>query len=240
MASKQMTSLQSDSRYRGSSDVIGTSHCALCSGIVSPDVPWNRALFESENFVAVPSLGALVEGWLLIVPREHAICVGALSPSRLSEFNQFKREVSKHLVSSYGDHIYAFEHGPCGPNRTAGCGVDHAHAHLVPLDFDLIAAARPYMPEGVSWVHASWSECTKALDGELDYLFVEEPEGSGHIAVADRFGSQILRKTIAAATGKRDEFDWRSNPMHESTLRTIDRISMTRNVELRTKACDGA
>ena len=97
-------------------------------------------MFESENLVAIPSLGSLVEGWLLIVPRMHFISTGAFPPDLHEEFATFKREVCARLTALYGE-ICAFEHGPYAPSRQVGCGVDHAHVHLVPVAFDLITAA---------------------------------------------------------------------------------------------------
>jgi hypothetical protein len=45
------------------------SVCCLCSNLVSENSNevWNRPLFESANFVVLPSLGSLVQGWLLLV-----------------------------------------------------------------------------------------------------------------------------------------------------------------------------
>lgn len=207
------------------------SRCALCSGIARPLAPWDQPLLESQNFVAIPSLGSLLEGWLLITPRRHFISTGALPESLGAELSAFRCEVSAHLEMIYGD-ICAFEHGPFAPNRQAGCGVDHAHVHLVPLSFDLVEIARPLMPSDTTWTRAFWSDCKSAFDRRLDYLFVEQPVGEGRIAVADRFGSQILRRAIATAIGNADSFDWREHPNHNNIDRTIRSVSAASRAEL--------
>ncbi len=199
--------------------------CALCSSIAEPRDPWDQPVFESENFLAVPSLGSLVEGWLLVVPRQHFISTGALTPDLHEEFATFKQDVSARLSTVYGD-ICAFEHGPCAPRRQVGCGVDHAHVHLLPLDFDLVDAATAYVP-GVAWQPASWSECNHVVAQELDYLFVEQPPGVGRIAVAHQFGSQVLRRAIASSVGRPEEFNWRSHPQELNIEKTINRFSST-------------
>src|SRR5258708_29134184 len=108
--------------------------CRLCCRDMSAN-PWNEPLFESENFVVVPSLGALVEGWFLLLPKDHYLCMGALPQSLLDEMMQLRQTVLSFAEGTYED-ICAFEHGPHQENRSIGCGVDHAHLHLVPFSFD--------------------------------------------------------------------------------------------------------
>jgi diadenosine tetraphosphate (Ap4A) HIT family hydrolase len=167
----------------------------------------------------------LVEGWVLIVPRGHFISTGAFPPELTAEFVAFKQEVSSRLQALYGD-ICAFEHGPWAPSHQVGCGVDHAHVHLVPLSFSLLDAAKSYIP-GVEWQPASWSHCARAVAQELDYLFVEQPVGVGRIAVADQFGSQILRRAISSHIGRPNEFDWRNHPHEQNIERTVNRFIST-------------
>lgn len=206
-----------------SSRTASPASCALCSNIKEPSDPWDRPIFESPNFIAIPSLGALVEGWMLVVPRRHVLSIGTLPAELWSEFEGFKREVSDHVASAYGC-VCAFEHGPSAPNRQAGCGVDHAHVHIVPIDFDLVAASGAKVPIS-NWEHASWSACSRAAASGLDYLFVEQPLGTGRMAAASQFSSQILRRTIAEGIGKADEFDWRSHRQEQNIERTMDRLS---------------
>lgn len=65
--------------------------CKLC--LESSEVvrqPWNDPLFETQNFIALPSVGALLEGWLLLVPKRHFILLGALPDLMLVEMQEFK------------------------------------------------------------------------------------------------------------------------------------------------------
>ncbi len=39
--------------------------------------PWDQVLLETANFVVVPTIGAIVEGWLLVVSKEGLVCMGA-------------------------------------------------------------------------------------------------------------------------------------------------------------------
>lgn len=198
--------------------------CALCSGVARPSNEWDRPLFESANFVVLPSLGSLVEGWLLIVPRRHFCSVGALPRSLAVEMVALKKRVWTRLAARYGN-VCAFEHGPSGPRRAVGCGVDHAHVHLVPVGFDLIRAASPYLPSETAWSNAGWEACRGAFEQTLDYLYVEQSLGVGRIATGKDFGSQVLRKAIATSVDKTAQFDWRAYPQHETITQTIRAIA---------------
>ena len=68
------------------------TNCRLCSDLLRQDTveDWDEPLFESPNFVVLPSLGALVEGWLLLVPKKHFICMGELPDSVANEMQEVK------------------------------------------------------------------------------------------------------------------------------------------------------
>lgn len=61
--------------------------CCLCSISVAdaPRQSWDNPVFESRNFVVVPSLGSLVEGWMLLLPKKHLLSMGALPEELVAE-----------------------------------------------------------------------------------------------------------------------------------------------------------
>jgi ATP adenylyltransferase len=201
------------------------SACCFCSNLVSADSndSWNRPLLESANFVVIPSLGSLVEGWVLIVPKKHFICMGALPADLLHELDQTKTAVAMTLSRQYGQ-LCAFEHGPHAVNRQVGCGVDHAHLHLVPLQFDLRNAAERFTPPELHWAPATLESCRAVFDKAQDYLYIEQPLGSGRVAAHMGLGSQVLRRAIAAYLGVPEQFSWRDYPHIETVSRTIQAL----------------
>ena len=198
--------------------------CNLCLGNPTGVVrPWNEPLFESRNFVALPSLGALVEGWLLLVPKRHFISLGALPDSMLDEMQAFKQFLCSVLTACYGT-VSAFEHGPSAATRAVGCGVDHAHLHLVPIPFDLSVATKPLLATEITWKHADMEDCKAAYQRQDDYLYLEQPISSGRLAVHERFGSQIFRRAIASQLGVPDEYNWHEYdqlPIVMATIQTV-------------------
>lgn len=199
------------------------SICALCDGLNATVQrrDWNEPLFETPNFVVLPSLGALVEGWILVVPKRHAIAVGALADPLVSELQEVKTKVASALGAHYGSTICAFEHGPNQAGCSLGCGVDHAHLHLVPIEFDLQAAVRPFIAAHTQWRPATMEDCRAAFEAGSGYLYFEQPIGSAHISVGADFGSQLFRRAIATRIGAADQFSWRDHPQLPNVKATI-------------------
>ncbi len=99
------------------------------------DVP----LYEDAAAVVVPSVGGLVPGWCLIVPRTQSVNVQRLGAERV-ELSSARAFVVRALGALPGTP-FEFEHGASYLGGIAGCGVDQAHLHMVPLSFDLAGAA---------------------------------------------------------------------------------------------------
>ncbi len=199
--------------------------CCLCSDAprIEPIEPWNQPLLETSNFIVLPSLGALIEGWLLIVPKKHFICVGELPDPLTTEMHQIKGFLFSVLRELYGE-VCAFEHGPSRPNLSVGCGVDHAHLHILPLPFDLLTEVIPFLPEDVIWSKAGPEQCRTAFSRGEDYLYLEQPAGVGYIATDKCFKSQLFRRAIAKAVGVPEDFNWREHPGFSNIMATIKKL----------------
>src|SRR5712691_3239818 len=96
--------------------------CVMCANInAQKPEEWNEPIFESQNFVVIPSLGALVEGWLLLVPKRHFISMGAFHDEITAEMLHVKQSIIEVLETQYGS-LCIFEHGPSQQNSKIGCG----------------------------------------------------------------------------------------------------------------------
>jgi hypothetical protein len=149
--------------------------------------------------------------------------MGALSDSTLAELKYCKSVLASEIHRRYGSAC-AFEHGPSKENCLVGCGVDHAHLHLVPVDFDLASAVKPLLPADVSWSPASFEECQAAFRKGIDYLYLEQPIGRGRIAVHSAFGSQLFRRAIAFQYGMAHQFSWREYPRLAEVSATVREV----------------
>lgn len=172
--------------------------------------PWDEIIYESENFVAVPTRGALIEGWLLIVPRAHHFCIGEFGPELFAEFQLFRREVQGAIETTYGGSV-AFEHGPASSQRPAGCGVDHAHLHIVPWHGSFAGAVREHGSPKFAWRSVTGCEALRAFhDRGEDYLYFEESDGNA-FATSGPIPSQYFRRIVASELGESELFDWKTH-----------------------------
>jgi ATP adenylyltransferase len=197
------------------------SSCRLCGPDFSAEY-WNEPLFESESFIVIASLGALVEGWLLLLPRAHYICVGALPASLMDEMTDIKLTAARFIRDVYGN-VCAFEHGPHKENRTIGCGVDHAHLHLVPTSVDLRLAVSSFLPGEASWRTGTLADCRQAFHESRDYLYLEQPMANGSIATHHAFQGQLFRQAIASELGVLPQYNWRQFGHLKNVAATIAR-----------------
>lgn len=194
------------------------STCHLCD--TDSSKTWNLSLMESQNFRVLPSLGALVEGWVLIVPKSHFLSMGALPSPLVSEMEHLKGVVARRLTRIYGT-VSAFEHGPGSQQRKVGCGVDHAHLHMVPVNFDLLRAVTPLLPTDSRLEAATFTECQSSAKAESDYIYLEQPLGKGWMIRHQGLGSQLFRRAIAVRLGVPNEFNWRTHPQIRNVNSTI-------------------
>ena len=74
----------------------------------------------------IATLGQIVEGYVVIFPKEHYACIGEMPEEAINELIGLKDEFDRRITSKYSRPIH-FEHG------VAGQTVLHAHLHLIPF-----------------------------------------------------------------------------------------------------------
>lgn len=204
--------------------------CTFCAELNkgSDRARWNRPLAMTEHFVVVPSLGSLVEGWVLIVPKDHFLSMGAMRVGLRSEIDTLEQRIKDSLHAQYGKPVIAFEHGPSAAKHGTGCGVDHAHLHLVPTECDVLKYALPLVPGPTTWACSGkdngWAARTEAYNNGQDYLYLKPDGKEPVIASSSDFGSQVFRRAISKYLGRESEFNWRDHPRIDTVLQTIQTL----------------
>lgn len=181
--------------------------------------PWDVVLLETENFLVVPTRGAIIEGWVLIVPKTYVLSFGDLDHAMYEEREWVQATVYNVVRETYGS-VMAFEHGPSVPSQPIGCGVDHAHLHVMPEVCDLRAGADSLLP-GIRWESATGiGDAAKYAHWGTDYLYCEQCNGCSWFGIHPGIPSQLFRRVVAAALGKPEHYDWRSYPEEANAERT--------------------
>ena len=175
---------------------------------------------ETNRFVVIPSLGSLVPGWLLIIPKRPMPNFSFLNAVEFEELEKLLETLFAKIAVFQGVP-QLFEHG--GPFGSAvSCGVDQAHLHVVPLEFDLNNLA--IGDHSVEWKQVSGNIYKpKNLIEIGEYLFVSSA-GKSAVGKLDSPTSQWFRKLIAKELGIPDEWNYKAHPKHDITQVTLDRI----------------
>jgi len=203
------------------------STCNFCQkfgGAPGGEPMSEHVLFESENFVVVPTIGSIVPGWLLVVPRSHFLSVGSFDEARLQEFTRLQETAAEALRYCFGP-VSFFEHGAVRECEPVGCGVDHAHLHMVSIKFDLLAAAKASGETHLHWRPVSGIQVAKAYVAEqMHYVFVQSLSGNARIGSSTAIESQFIRKVIAAQVGLPGCWDWKEHPFECNVSETVQRL----------------
>lgn len=172
------TELTTATRYRSRFEALSRSSAS-------------RLVSLFEDFVLLPSLGPLTQGHTLLVPRVHVHAFAdANCPSRLETVLTEARGI---VEQEFG-RTSIFEHGTWAENSKGGCGIRHAHVHLVPDTTGSIDRPREF-----SWQPLPTDGWVTYLRGhrDEDYLLLWRDEEHPWAAFDDSAPSQILRRFMA-------------------------------------------
>jgi|SRR5947208_1654227 len=148
----------------------------------------------------VPSLGALVPGYLLLVPETHVFSCRQIKPQLKAALARMARITTKRLSSLYGP-VTMFEHGACREELSGSSCISHAHLHVVPGTYGLT----DYLGEGRTYFESF--EDFLNDPGNSPYLMCKDPGGSV-VSAADAGLGQYFRRIIAQELLIADEWDY--------------------------------
>ena len=211
-------------RRDASRDVPGgpAQPCRFCDIVAGRASRWpDRVLLETESYVVVASIGALVPGWAMVVPREHKLNLAAAVVD--SEFCWLRLRVSAMLRKAFpAARVRLFEHGSQAEGSLVGCGVDHAHLHLVPLRRSLEPWIRMYASEG-GWYRLALKDMATVVSGQ-EYLLYSDDAASSNprclLSLPAKPSSQFFRRAVASEQEQPDYFDYRTYPFFENVAAT--------------------
>jgi ATP adenylyltransferase len=189
------------------------------------------SIIANEAAWVVPSLGSLMEGWLLVVPRDHYTALAAIEDSSQKDsFIDLAHEADDLVRRTYGPSTVWFEHGPAQEGKRAGCGVDHAHLHIVPTDVCLRTGAEDSeIGSELKWRRAEevWDARDFHREG-LDYLYVREVDDTVWLVGHPDIPGQLFRRVIARNIGEQG-WDWKSSPRPSVAKKTYKRLGTKHN-----------
>lgn len=189
-------------------------HCSICrelrTGEIDPAYRAHTAATQRVHrcgggLAVIPSVSPLRLGHLLVVPDQHRCSVAQLEPTVRNHLPDLVRDLARRFGGG-NQTALVFEHG-LGLGHSGGCGITHAHLHVVPASPSEVRRAREefagaFPTESVSGLtnalQVFGSTTSYGLLGELDDLLVTTSE----------LPSQSMRKCVAKAI-QSSAWNWR-------------------------------
>jgi len=183
---------------------------------VMPDIGMSRLRLESQYFYIFPSVGSLIPGHLLIVPKRHYTALSMATKNEIAELELVVNELQEIYKSVLGStSIFYFEHGILDVDRSLINCVDHAHLHMLPTVIDA---------SGLKFNDAKFLKIPELPSIETitpDYIFFGDANKS-YISFDRDKHAQYLRKAVHEQLKLQNHWNWRSDSQVDNIKSWID------------------
>lgn len=192
----------------------GCNVCRLCQVVNKPEDDRDiedTLLDKTDHFQWIPGLGSFVEGYSLVVSKDHALNTGCFDVDTIGELEVFIRKIAKVLREIYKKGSIVFEHGSMGNRNYAGSCIEHHHIHILPSDLS-------HIPKLLSdnFVNRGPMNSIRGLvefnQNRVPYIYYMPPSGEHNVFEVQTLPRQYLRQVIAAECGYPQDWDWREKP----------------------------
>ncbi len=184
----------------------------------------SRILCETDNWYAIPTVGSLTVGYVLLVCKQHYLSLANMDKKMFCEMLSLKRSVESVLFKRLGLHCLTFEHGTPNPCSNGANSVDHVHVHVLPFMRPIWQDIMPDIPktdfevvDNYHDLYTSWQK--KRPDSYL--LFQDINQIIYYISDAHDMPSQLFRRCLAPHLGV-ECWDWRSENYSNNIIQTIE------------------
>ena len=191
-------------------------NCVFCN--IDKSRPENTIIDESENFIVLPSIGALVDGYLMIVSKKHINSMSELKENERIEYELLIEKYRNKFKKIYNKFPIIFERGsPINNSDMKASSVIHAHTHIVNYEFiDENQVIKKLNFERIDNLNY--------LSRKQNYIMYINQKNIYYISYNFESISQMMRKIIAKELGYEDKFDWKKEMFIENINSTIKKF----------------
>ena len=191
--------------------------CVFC--IIDKSKLENTIIEEIDNFIVLPTIGALVDGYLMIVSKKHINSMSELKENEKIEYEILIEKYRKKFKNIYNKYPIIFEHGsPINDSNMKASSVIHAHTHIVNHEFINEESI-------VKNLNFKKLENLNYLSKEQNYIMYINPENICYVSYNFEPVSQMMRKIIAKDLGDENKFDWKKEIFIENINSTIKKFT---------------
>lgn len=162
---------------------------------------------ENKDCYIIATLGQITNsGYVLIIPKHHVSCLGAMSEREIAKIDSLSRATSDYIEIEYGIKPIIFEHGIVGQT------IQHAHLHLLPARVRLCNRIYQDFPNAQICFLDSIKLLRLNYDftGRKKYLFWSTPENLLKVVVDPPAPPQYLRTVAAELLSHPERGNWRN------------------------------
>lgn len=177
----------------------------------------NTIIEKTKYFYILPTLGSLVDGYVLIVTKRHINSMSELNDNELEEYKTIIAKYQKLFNKIYNKTPIVFEHGTPNQNsKMKANSVTHAHTHIVNINFK----NEKEILEKYNFKEINNLKEIETNKNYIKYIY------NNKIYITYNFPSvsQLMRILIAEELNYKDKFDWKKERFDENIISTIERI----------------
>lgn len=177
----------------------------------------NTIIEETKYFYILPTLGSLVDGYVLIVTKRHINSMSEINDDELEEYKTIITKYQNIFNKVYNKTPIVFEHGTPNQNSEMKANsVTHAHTHIVNINFK---------NEKEILEKYNFKEINDLKEIEINKNYIKYIYNN-KIYITYNFPSvsQLMRILIAEELNYKDKFDWKKERFDENIISTIERI----------------
>lgn len=189
--------------------------CIFCD--IDESKTENTIIEETDYFYILPTLGSLVDGYILIVTKRHINSMSELNDNELEEYKTIITKYQNLFNKIYNKTPIVFEHGTPNQNsKMKANSVTHAHTHIVNINF----SNEKEILEKYNFKEINNLKEIETNKNYIKYIY------NNKIYITYNFPSvsQLMRILIAEELNYKDKFDWKKERFDENIISTIERI----------------
>lgn len=195
-----------------------------------------RCILETKNFVCVPSIGSFVEGYVLVIPRQHFLSSLSFPCNHTEELLSIIDFLRKFYSDVFQGRFIIFEHGSSSFNNPGGMSVLHAHLHLVPYNELLIESVNEFDFIKYDSLY-DLKKYYLSQNIQNPYLLLKDTDNNIYYCEEEKIPSQYFRKRVCNNLGLNGMGDWKKYPFIENIQKTI---ILANDYRLQDKYCENS
>lgn len=189
--------------------------CKFCN--LDKSKYYNTILDSTDNFIVIPSIGSLVDGYVLIVSKKHYYNMLEIDLKSQEEYYNLINKYRETFKKIYNKYPIVFEHGSSIYDESSASSIVHAHTHIVNHNFK----NEKHLIYEMNF--RDFNILSNNNDVSKSYIMYISPNNKSFITYEFISKSQLMRFYIAKDLDL-NYYDWKSYSFNKNIKSTINKI----------------